>query len=320
MEVEEKGEVLAVDGVNRRVYPRALVDEAAQILLMDRGSTMQCNVVDFSLGGCRLRTWEPFIAGPRVCVEVTFKVRGIDLRFRGMTQWTDGRHLVGIRFVDLSSRRREDLAEVLSEVEAVNAARAEKEAAAMRAVEERSAEERFEEESEMKEEEQIGTPAPVEPLSSRAEEFIWEKTLYPGWPADATAKSERRERRGQPRHEVNDSAAIFLINVGVELPGHIVDLSLSGCRIRTEGRFLVGIYTRVETEFQIDGLPFRLGGVIQAIHDPHQVGIHFIDLSDRKRAQIEHLIEELEEERRSASARSRKAQPRKLMKAKEEPL
>ena len=295
MEMEEKGEVLAVDGRSRRVHGRSNVDELAQILLLDRGSTMQCKVMDFSLGGCRLQSWEPFFAGPGVCVEVTFKVRGIDLRFRGITQWTDDRYLVGIRFVDLSSRRREDLAEVLSEVEAVSAAKAEKEAAAMRAAEERAREER-----EMKEENEAA--GQVEESGPKAEEFLWEKTLYPGWPAEAASKSERRERRGEPRHEVNDSAAIFLINVGVELPGQIVDLSLTGCRIRTEGRFLVGIYTRVETEFEIDGLPFRLGGVIQAIHDPNQVGIHFVDLSDRKRAQIEHLIEELEEERRSGNA------------------
>jgi hypothetical protein len=171
----------------------------------------------------------------------------------------------------------------------------------------------------MKEEEESETPLFEEQSSPRAEEFLWEKTLYPGWPAEVAGKPERRERRGQPRHEVNDSAVIFLISMGVELPGHIVDLSLSGCRIRTEGKFLVGIYTKVETEFQIDGLPFRLGGVIQAIHDPHQVGIHFIDLSDRKRAQIEHLIEELEEERRSGNARLGKAQPRKLSKTNVEP-
>ncbi len=183
---------------------------------------------------------------------------------------------------------------MLSEVEAVNAAQAEKEAVAKQV-----AEERAKEESEMKEEEENETPGQVEQSGPRAEEFLWEKTLYPGWPAEAASKSEHRERRGEPRHEVNDSAAIFLINMGVELPGQIVDLSLTGCRIRTEGRFLVGIYTRVETEFQIDGLPFRLGGVIQAIHGPQQVGIHFVDLSDRKRAQIEHLIGELEEERRS---------------------
>ncbi len=51
MEVEEKEGVLAVGGRNRRVHARSIVDELAQIFLMDRGSTMQCNVVDFSLVG-----------------------------------------------------------------------------------------------------------------------------------------------------------------------------------------------------------------------------------------------------------------------------
>jgi hypothetical protein len=107
----------------------------------------------------------------------------------------------------------------------------------------------------------------------------------------------RRERRAQSRHEVNTSAAIFLINVGSRLTGRIVDLSLSGCRIRTDERFPVGIYTRVETEFGLEGLPFRLAGVIQAIHDPHHVGIRFLDVSDRKRKQIEELIEDIQEMR-----------------------
>jgi hypothetical protein len=61
----------------------------------------------------------------------------------------------------------------------------------------------------------------------------------------------------------------------------------------------VGIYTRVETEFRIGGLPFRLGGVIQAVHDRDRrnVGIRFLDVSARKREQVEHLIEEIEEMR-----------------------
>ncbi len=60
----------------------------------------------------------------------------------------------------------------------------------------------------------------------------------------------KRERRQQSRHEVDTSAAILLINVGSLLQGRIVDLSLSGCRIRTDEKFPVGIYTRVETEFR----------------------------------------------------------------------
>jgi hypothetical protein len=51
----------------------------------------------------------------------------------------------------------------------------------------------------------------------------------------------------------------------------------------------------VETEFRLEGLPFRLGGVIQAIHDRRHVGIRFLDMSSRKREQVEQLVEEIEE-------------------------
>jgi len=42
-------------------------------------------------------------------------------------------------------------------------------------------------------------------------------------------------------------------------------------------------------------LPFRLGGVIQAIHDRNTVGIRFLDLSERKRKQVLELIGEIEQ-------------------------
>jgi hypothetical protein len=115
----------------------------------------------------------------------------------------------------------------------------------------------------------------------------------------AIVMPSRQERRRQARHEVSASASVFLINGGAVLHGRLVDLSTGGCRIWTESRFLVGIYTRVETEFRVDGQPFRLGGVIQATHDRNQVGIRFLDMSDRKREQVEELIEDLREMRRN---------------------
>jgi c-di-GMP-binding flagellar brake protein YcgR len=105
----------------------------------------------------------------------------------------------------------------------------------------------------------------------------------------------RHERRKESREEVDTSAEILLVNVGSILRGRIHDLSLGGCRIRTEVYFPVGIYTRVEVEFRIEGLPFRLGGVIQDIHDRKTVGIRFLDLSVRKRQQILDLIGEIAE-------------------------
>jgi c-di-GMP-binding flagellar brake protein YcgR len=88
---------------------------------------------------------------------------------------------------------------------------------------------------------------------------------------------------------------IRLVNLAADVHGRILDLSLGGCHIRTERRFPVGIFRRVEIEFRIEGLPFRLGGVTQAIHDPINVGIRFLDMSDRKREQLLQLIEEIKE-------------------------
>jgi c-di-GMP-binding flagellar brake protein YcgR len=109
------------------------------------------------------------------------------------------------------------------------------------------------------------------------------------------AKPDRPDRREASREEVDTTAVIYLVKIASRLRGRILDLSLGGCRIRTDERFPVGIYTRVETEFRLDGLPFRLGGVVQAIHDRHTVGIRFLDMSSRKREQVERLMEDIRE-------------------------
>jgi c-di-GMP-binding flagellar brake protein YcgR len=50
-------------------------------------------------------------------------------------------------------------------------------------------------------------------------------------------------------------------------------------------------------------LPFRLSGVVQALHDQQKqvVGIRFLDMSVRKREQVEQLIKEIEEEQKQES-------------------
>jgi hypothetical protein len=102
------------------------------------------------------------------------------------------------------------------------------------------------------------------------------------------------ERRSATRHVVDSRATIFFVDVRAQICGCIVDVSLGGCRIRTDQRFPVGIYRRVETEFTIDGLPFRLGGVVQSIHDKFSVGIRFLDMSARKREQLLELVAEMD--------------------------
>jgi hypothetical protein len=111
-------------------------------------------------------------------------------------------------------------------------------------------------------------------------------------------KDKGRDRRACARCVVDSEASIFLVDVRSLVKGRVLDVSLSGCRIRSNDRFPVGIYRRVEVEFTLDGMPFRLGGVVQSVHDRNTIGIRLLDLSDRKRAQLSMLIEELEEERR----------------------
>ena len=302
MEAAEKEQALAAGRQERRTAPRFGVDQEAHLLLVKSDSSFLCSVADLSLNGCRIRTWERFRAGSMVRVEVTFKVRGFPFRFSGMTQWTDGQHLVGIRFMDVPARRRGELAEALSEVKAEKIAKAERQAAGDLAAEEWAAAKQAIEQkaAALKAAEQETVP-----LRAAAAEQARQEGLRPSLaiataaqtPDAARAKPGKRERRGESREAVDTSAVIFLVNVASRLTGRILDLSVGGCRIRTDERFPVGIYTRVETEFRVEGLPFRLGGVIQAIHDRNNVGIRFLDMSSRKREQVEQLIEEIHESR-----------------------
>jgi hypothetical protein len=103
------------------------------------------------------------------------------------------------------------------------------------------------------------------------------------------------DRRHDGRRPVDTGAVLHLIDLGAKLHGRIVDLSLNGCSIRTEQRFSLGIFRRVETEFRLEGLAFRLAGVTQSVHDPWNIGIRFLNVSERKHDQLAALIEEIEE-------------------------
>jgi hypothetical protein len=113
---------------------------------------------------------------------------------------------------------------------------------------------------------------------------------------DASQKlTQKRERRKESRHPVDGSAILNLLYLGIKMPGRVLDLSLSGCCIRTDDRYVLGIFRRVEVELRIEGLPFRLAGVTQSIHNSYSVGIRFLDVSERKREQLVQLIEDLED-------------------------
>jgi c-di-GMP-binding flagellar brake protein YcgR len=322
MEAEENAQVPAAAGSDRRDDSRIAVDEEAALLVLSRGARLACRIVEISLSGCRMRTRDRYTAGCRIRMEASFKLRGVAFRLNAETEWTDGKYLAGLRFVDVAPRRVDELVEVLAELAAEQAARAVKEAAERLAAEAKMQKEPAKNPNQpsssalpapVPDSSLAATPKPpelaarkdpgpaVSPAPARTaplgplDAHPQQAALQPAPANGSSARSRDRERRGQSRHEVDTSATILLVNIASRLPGRILNLSMGGCRIRTEEKFPVGIYTRVETEFHLEGMPFRLGGVVQTIQDRNHVGIRFLDMSERKREQVAQLIEEIEE-------------------------
>ena len=260
----------------RRAHPRFPVDEHSHLIFLAHGLPLACRIVDLSLEGCRVRTLERFSVAAGLRIEIAFKANGMAFRFSGTTQWADGLHQLGIRFTGMTLRRKEELAEVIAELEEAAAREAERARQALVPV---------------------PPPAPTQPEPA-ALPLLPPRLPRPPQPPLPPSPRARRvptgaDRRERPRHQVDTSAVIFMIKGGVRFNGRILDLSLNGCRIRTDEPFPVGIYSRVEVLFHLNGLPFRIAGVIQAIHDRNQVGIRFLDMSTRNRMQVEELIEEI---------------------------
>jgi c-di-GMP-binding flagellar brake protein YcgR len=338
MEEEMAQDDLAAQGPERRMMPRCALDDEATLLFVGRGNRVQCRIVELSLSGCRMCARERIPSGSRLRVEAAFKARGIAFRFGGTIEWSDGKNQVGVRFADLIPRRRDELIEVLRELEAEIAAKAEKAVADSQLAELQAQQDPAIQDANRNEPlpfldrlwdapiepRPAAAPAVLPPLQAQTRLAFQGfrpvlETSLPAAPVPAPPKaagsqplsprlpeaepisqrpprSNWRERRQQSRQAVDTSAVIFLINIGARLTGRILDLSAGGCRIRTDERFPVGIYTRVEAEFLLEGLPIRLGGVIQAVHDRDRrlVGIRFLDISARKRELLEQLIEEIE--------------------------
>jgi c-di-GMP-binding flagellar brake protein YcgR len=283
----------------RRSDPRHPVDEDSVVLFVGHGAPLEARLVDLSQEGCRLRTKERVTVRNRLPAQVFFKISGISFHFRGVLQWTDGRNLLGIRFVNMIPRRMVELAKVICTMEDASVARAD---AVSPLLAERQAPQLPRRESSERSQDRNREPNTGEGMELPEPARPGAHAPVPEARTQAPKAPPGRERREQARHEVDTTAKVLLVNIGSTLRGRILDLSLTGCRICTDERFPVGIYTRVETEFRLEGMPFRMGGVIQSIHDRNNVGIRFLDLSERKRKQVLELIGEIEQMRAAQPA------------------
>jgi hypothetical protein len=295
MDVWEESGKFPARRPERRSDLRYSVDEDSIVLFVGHGAPQEAHLVDLSQDGCRLRTTEPITARSRLPVEVFFTIEGISFRFRSVLQWTDGHNLVGIRFVNTMPQRLVELASVICKMEKNAAARAD---VVNLLIAKHKAEQSTGHQATMRADApgQVGDPGHVGergrvPVAGKLTKLLDFAPLPQG---EALQPATGRERRGHARHELDTTAMILLPNVESPLHGRILDLSLTGSRVRTDERFPASINTRVETDFRPQGLPFRLGGVIQAIHERNIVGIRFLDINEQKREQVSSLIGEIE--------------------------
>lgn len=268
---------------------RFAVDEPAMLFPLHEIMGVICRLTEVSLSGCRVHMPRDYSAQEGQRAELSFRVHGVAFRVCVTVERSHPHRDLELCFAE-RYRRRDDLQEVLGELSA-DAVVIEPPGPALNAshacepVPGRSVH---------------GTPSQGGgATNSRCPSFKAGETQC-SQPEQAPAANPSplvsgKERRFQTRHSVNSSAAIFLVDVRCQIHGRILDVSLSGCRIRSEEKFPVGIYRRVEVEFSVDGLPFRLPGVVQSLHDRFTIGIRYLDLSDRKRQQLLALMQELDE-------------------------
>ena len=254
----------------RRAFPRIAVDCPATVTPLSGAGNIPARLTDLSRGGCRLVTNERVSIPILTRVEVSFMLRGYSFRLVGVSAGSRKGQSFAVRFLEMPHRRAEELAEVIEEIAALPPAPA-------------------------------TSPAP----SSESPRPMPDSAQHqPGTDRPLIAKTSPEEtpvrpnisnnRRAHQRHQVDTRVNLTLVRGAITMPGRILNLSQGGCRLRTDEHFKVGIYTRVEAEFYLHGLPFRLAGVSQAIMDRNTIGVRFLDMSDRKREHLTELIAEIE--------------------------
>ncbi len=252
------------------------------LFLREPGEGRLCRMMDLGLEGCRLHPEGEIVAETGAPVEVSFRLGGASFRFAGTLQWSAKGNSVGVKFQKMSEHRKQELAELLGGMREELEARVEAPLAQQPSSASKS------------DSAQSSAAGPVTASSTTPAASTDSSPSSTTLPAPAAAAERRQDRREHQRHNVDTHARVLVLSLHTKITGMVLDVSMSGCRIRAHDRIPVGIYRRVEVEFMLDGMPLLLPGVTQTLHDPFSVGIRFVEMTERKRGQLQSVIEELE--------------------------
>ncbi len=272
-----------------RKYLRFPVEGEAMLFVEQLQSSMRCSMLDLGLEGCRLRRDEDCAVQAGMTIEIAFRIAGTLFRFPGTVQWSAKNTILGLHFTKMSEARKQELVDMLAGMREEMEAR-EKEARAKEAQENNQQAAPVQQPAEAAQSKTLHlVPAPgAEPVPEPP------PTPNPDVAIRAALRRDR-DRREHSRHEIDSHARVTFLSIHMRVTGKVIDLSLGGCRIRAQQEIPVGAYRRVEVEFMVDGLPLLLPGVTQSLHDKFTIGIRFVEMTDRKRGQLQTVIDELME-------------------------
>lgn len=91
-------------------------DWSAELYFLKDNAFLHGTVVDIRMEGCGFQTHEPYQGKHPAQVEVEFKMRGLPFRLAGRTEPTRDPLILGIRFLVLSARSRDQLMLLLQEI------------------------------------------------------------------------------------------------------------------------------------------------------------------------------------------------------------
>src|SRR5260370_12105205 len=110
------------------------------------------------------------------------------------------------------------------------------------------------------------------------------------------------ERRSDTRYVVDAEATLVIVSQGALVRGRICQISLDGCRMRTDKPISFATPAGIEVMFKINGIAFRLGGVLQWADSQQSAGIQFGSMAPRRRKAGLELLAELEAEKQAEAA------------------
>jgi hypothetical protein len=104
-----------------------------------------------------------------------------------------------------------------------------------------------------------------------------------------TRDARFRDRRVDERFEINTPGGCLSCQ-GSKYPCEIVDVSLTGCCVRAESKFLPGNLANVEVILPVLGMVLRMAGITQWITRQNLIGVRFLHANSRSKNQLAGLL------------------------------